>query len=165
MCLPPGPRGLLVALALSLSACSAPSRAPAAVPAQDAGFDAAAVEAGVRGVLADQVLAWNSGSVRGFMDGYWRSDSLAFLSGGSVRRGWQDAYYAYVRGYPDEATMGVLSFTDLTVRPLSARHALVWGRWGLRRADDAPGGLFSLLFERTDTGWKVVHDHTSSGAE
>ena len=158
-------RSPVVLLALLVSACSAPvADAPRRVPAAEA-FDAAAVERGVRAVLADQVLAWNSGSVRGFMDGYWRSDSLAFLSGGSVRRGWQEAYYAYVRGYPDQATMGVLTFSDLTVRPLSARHALVWGRWGLRRADDAPSGLFSLLFERTDDGWKVVHDHTSSGEE
>lgn len=156
------------ALALLAAGCSAsiPAVAPGSLsttgPDGEAAFDPAAVESGVRAVLAEQVLAWNSGSVRGFMDGYERSDSLAFLSGGSVRIGWEESYYAYVRAYPDQAAMGVLTFDDLSVRPLSARHALVWGRWRLRRAADTPGGLFTLLFENGDEGWRVAHDHTSS---
>lgn len=124
--------------------------------------DSAAVEAAVRGVLSAQVGAWNAGDIRGFMDGYWRAREMTFLSGGSVRQGWQDAYYAYVRAYPDRASMGTLTFSDLTVRPLSMRSALVWGRWRLDRGDDAPGGLFTLLFEDVDGEWLVVHDHTSS---
>ena len=124
--------------------------------------DSAAVESAVRGVLAAQVEAWNAGNIRGFMDGYWRSLEMRFLSGGSVRMGWQDAYYAYVRAYPDRASMGTLTFSELTVRPLTAGSALAWGRWQLERGDDAPGGLFTLLLENRDGEWLVVHDHTSS---
>lgn len=130
-------------------------------------IDTASVRAGVRATLAAQVAAWNRGSVRGFMDGYVRTDTLTFLSGGAVRRGWEEALYGYVRGYPDAAAMGTLTFSDLTIHPLSADHALTWGRWRLRRAEDAapddgPGGLFTLLLARTPDGWRVVHDHTSS---
>ena len=150
----------LAAAVLVLPACSAPAAGPASPAAEVR--DAAAVEAGVRAVLEAQVLAWNSGDVRGFMDGYARTDSLTFLSGGTARRGWEEAYYGYVRAYPDQATMGVLTFSDLAVRPLAADAALVWGRWRLQRASDAPGGLFTLLFQDTEDGWRVVHDHTSS---
>ena len=62
--------------------------------------------------------------------------------------------------------MGQLTFSGLTVHPLSARRALAWGRWRLQRAGDAPGegpgGLFTLLLASTPDGWRIVHDHTSS---
>ena len=139
---------------------------PARVAASDGVTDAEAVRAGVRATLDAQVAAWNAGSVRGFMDGYAQTDTLTFLSGGTVRRGWEEALYGYVRGYPDAAAMGTLTFSDLTIHPLTDRRALVWGRWRLQRAGDAegegPGGLFTLLFARTPDGWRVVHDHTSS---
>ncbi|HEX8385199.1 MAG TPA: nuclear transport factor 2 family protein [Rubricoccaceae bacterium] len=127
-------------------------------------FDSVEVEAGVRAVLEAQVRAWNEGSVRTFMNGYAEADSLVFLSGSQVRRGWEEALYAYLRAYPDPAAMGLLSFDEVTVEPLSAAHALVWGRWHLRvdgPLDAQPGGLFTLLFVRTDQGWRIVHDHTS----
>ncbi len=127
-------------------------------------FDRAEVEAGVRAVLDAQVQAWNEGSVRTFMDGYAEADSLVFLSGTTVRRGWEEALYGYLRSYPDAAAMGLLSFDEVTVQPLSGVHALVWGRWRLRvdgPLDAQPGGLFTLLFVRTDQGWRIVHDHTS----
>jgi len=151
-----------LATALVLGGCVATSPlAPA-----PSGFDAERVRAGVRATLDAQVEAWNGGSVRGFMDGYAHSDTLTFLSGGNVRNGWEEALYGYVRSYPDAAAMGQLAFSDLTIHPLSARHALVWGRWRLQREGDAegegPGGLFTLLLAATPDGWRVVHDHTSS---
>ena len=127
--------------------------------------DPGAVQAGVMALLEMQVDAWNDGSIRGFMDGYLRSDSLAFLSGGSLRRGWEESYYAYVRGYPDREAMGTLAFEGVEVRPLADDLALAFGRWRLAYADERPpaGGLFSLLVRDVPgEGWRVVHDHTSS---
>ena len=161
---------LFLILSLGVSACAPAAVRPAAREAAASGVvsaaDAEAVRAGVRATLDAQVAAWNGGSVRGFMDGYARADSLTFLSGGTVRRGWEEALYGYVRGYPDAAAMGQLAFSDLTVTPVTPTRALTWGRWRLQRDGDAPGegpgGLFTLLLARTASGWRVVHDHTSS---
>ena len=119
----------------------------------------------VRAVLDVQVAAWNRGDVRGFMDGYARTDSLRFASGGAVRYGWQATLDGYLRGYPDRRTMGRLTFSDLRVTPLAPDAAVVFGRWGLERDTLLPAaaGLFTLVFRRTPAGWKIVHDHTSSG--
>lgn len=159
-------------LGIAVGAVAVAGCQPARVVVADDGpyevaLDTAAVRAGVRATLDAQVAAWNEGSVRGFMDGYARTDTLTFLSGGTVRRGWEEALYGYVRGYPDREAMGTLTFSDLTTHPLTSDRALVWGRWRLQRAGDAtpadgPGGLFTLLFARTPDGWRVVHDHTSS---
>ena len=163
----------LLGVALGLALVSVTGQASAqVVPSEDVAarpfaamlVDRAAVEAGVRAVLDAQVAAWNVGSVRGFMAGYAETDALVFLSGTTVRRGWEEALYGYLRSYPDAAAMGQLSFDEVTVDPLSDVHALVWGRWRLRvdgPPDAQPGGLFTLLLVRTDQGWRIVHDHTS----
>ena len=128
--------------------------------------DAEAARTSIRAVLDRQVEAWNRGDVEAFMEGYWRSDSLRFASGGDVRRGWQATLEAYRQGYPDRAAMGTLAFEDLDIRVLSPSWAVVFGRWRLRREGDLPesGGLFTLLFEKpsADAPWRVVHDHTSA---
>ncbi|MDX1548711.1 MAG: SgcJ/EcaC family oxidoreductase [Rhodothermales bacterium] len=147
-------RFLLLAalLAGGLAACR--TAAPTAGPAE--------ARAAVRAVLDRQVAAWNAGDVEGFMDGYARSDSLRFASGGSVQTGWQTTLDRYRRSYPDRAAMGTLSFDLREIRVLSPRYALVFGAWRLDRVADQPSGLFTLLFEKRAEGWRVVHDHTSS---
>ena len=154
------------ALVLFTGCTSTARPAPTASPGALDAATAEAVRSGVRATLDAQVAAWNAGSVRGFMDGYARTDTLTFLSGGTVRRGWEEALGGYVRGYPDAAAMGQLAFSELSVTPLSATRALAWGRWRLQRAGDAegagPGGLFTLILAETSGGWRVVHDHTSS---
>jgi len=133
---------------------------PAPVPVPAGG---AAAVAGVRAVLDAQVAAWNAGDVRGFMAGYAGTDSLMFVSNGQRQVGWQDALYAYVRNYPDRASMGTLSFEDLDVDVLAPDVALVTGLFRIRRADGQSLGLFSLVFRRDDAGdWRIIHDHTSS---
>ena len=35
------------------------------------------------------------------------------------------------------------------------------GRWKLTDTPNAGAGVFSLGFQRTSAGWKIIHDHTS----
>ncbi len=68
------------------------------------------------------------------------------------------------RAYPDAETMGTLVYTDIDIKILNDESALVFGKWILRRSTDTPWGLFTLLVRRTETGWKIVADHTSSAS-
>ena len=113
-------------------------------------------------VLADQENAWNQGDIAGYMAGYLQSDSLRFASGGIVTYGWQITLDRYKEGYPDKATMGTLTFSNIDIELFSADAALVFGKWKLERANDHPWGLFTLVFSKTNEGWKIVHDHTSA---
>lgn len=142
------------------SACRAPAPAddaPAPPPAADA-------VAAIRAVLDAQVAAWNRADVTGFMDGYARTDSLRFVSGGTVRAGWQATLDRYRATYPDAAAMGTLAFEDLDVRVLSPGWAVVTGGYRLRRDAGPLWGRFTLLFERRPEGWRIVYDHTSAGS-
>lgn len=116
----------------------------------------------IRRVLDEQVAAWNRGDIEGFMEGYWKSEEMTFVSGNTVSKGWQAAFDRYRKNYDTPEKMGVLSFSDLEINVLGKRAAFVKGRFTLERKNDRPTGMFTLVFRKTKAGWKVVHDHTST---
>ena len=118
--------------------------------------------AAVRAVLDAQAAAWNRGDIEGYMDGYNQSPDTVFVSGDRVNRGWQAVLDRYKKAYDSREKMGVLAFSDLEITVLSKDAAIVLGRWHLQRSHDEPHGRFTLLFRKTNAGWKIVHDHTSS---
>ncbi len=119
----------------------------------------------IREVLNRQVIAWNKGNITGYMAGYWQSDSLRFVSGGDINLGWQATLERYQRRYHNRDLMGRLQFSQIDIRVIDEKTALAFGKWALQRKNDAPWGLFTLLFRKMDNGWKIVHDHTSSSDE
>lgn len=122
----------------------------------------AQIEIEVLAVMTQQSRAWNRGDVAGFMQGYWNSDKLVFASGDSVTRGWQPTLDRYKKTYDTKAKMGELTFSDFDVNVLSKDFAVVLGSWALKREKDNPKGKFTLIFQRTKEGWRIIHDHTSS---
>ena len=126
---------------------------------------ALSANAPIRAVLDEQQSAWNRGDVNVFMNGYWNSPDLTFAGSGGITHGWQPVMSRYRTNYPDAAAMGHLDFTILEVLPLGSDAALVLGRWHLKRANDEPGGVFTLVFRRFPEGWRIIHDHTSADAK
>lgn len=116
----------------------------------------------IRRVLEAQDAAWNRGDIEAFVNYYWKSGGLTFSGSNGVTRGWDGLLARYRRTYPNREAMGRLSFSDLEIRSLSPDAALVLGRWRLDRANDTPGGVFTLVVRKLADGWRVVHDHTSS---
>lgn len=124
--------------------------------------DTSAITGAILAVIDLQVNGWNNGSVDGFMEGYARIDSLRFASGGSVTYGWKQMLDRYKNRYSSKEMMGTLIFSDISISVISNDAAMVFGKWSLKRNEDAPGGLFTLLFRKIDGRWRIVHDHTSS---
>jgi ketosteroid isomerase-like protein len=112
-------------------------------------------------VIEDQRIAWNKGDLEGYMQGYWKSDSLVFVGKTAPLYGWQSTIERYKRTYPDKKAMGLLTFDILQVNILDASNAFVLGGWHLKRDKDAPGGYFTLWFRKINWEWKIVCDHTS----
>jgi uncharacterized protein (TIGR02246 family) len=131
-----------------------------------AGSDAAAA---IRQVLDQQQAAWNRGDVESFMRGYRNSPDTTFV-GASVRKGYREILADYRKHYASREQMGRLTFSGLDVRLLpdargEVRYAAVTGHFHLDRtahgeatSDD---GVFSLLWQKTADGWKIILDHTS----
>jgi hypothetical protein len=115
----------------------------------------------IRTVLETQRLAWNSGNLDVFMQGYWQSDSVMFICNSGVTYGWQNTLNNYKNDYPDTAAMGKLIFNIIQVKRLSAIYFSVVGKWDLTRSIGNVGGHFTLLFRKVKNKWVIVSDHSS----
>ena len=123
----------------------------------------------IRQAMTAQQAAWNRGDVDAFMQTYKDAPDTTFV-GRTVRKGYRAILESYRRHYATRAQMGRLTYSDLDVRLLpgaggEVRYAVVTGRFHLDRSahgevaqDD---GIYSLLWEKTADGWKIILDHTS----
>lgn len=112
-------------------------------------------------VLYQQQKSWNSANIDGFMQGYWQSDSLMFVSKNKVSYGWQKVARNYKKGYKTAADMGTLTFDVVDLKPLPPKNYLMVGTWQIVRDSNNIGGHFTLLWEKINNKWVVVLDHTS----
>jgi len=139
---------LFVALALMFAASAPAQTAP---------------EAAIRHLLDQQTTDWNRGDVEAFMKGYEDSPTTTFV-GQTVQYGYATILERYKKLYTTPAEMGKLTFSHLAIRILDADYAVATGNFHLDRTPAAGGnadGIFSLLFKRDSSGWKIILDHTS----
>lgn len=115
----------------------------------------------VRYILEVQTQAWNKGDIEGFMQTYWKSDSLMFIGKSGVKWGWQATLENYQKGYPDTTVMGKLSFEILQVKKLSDDYYFVVGKWKLVRSIGDISGHYNLLLRKINGRWLIVADHSS----
>lgn len=117
----------------------------------------------IRAVLDRQVLAWNRGDLEGFMQGYWRSPTLTFFSGGTTVSGWEQTLGRYRNRFQTAGNeMGTLEFRDMNIEVLCTSAAFVRGQYHLTMSTGESKGLFTLTFRKVGGRWKIVHDHTST---
>ena len=111
-------------------------------------------------IIAEQQKAWNRGDIEVFMGAYWKDERLTFSSGGATTRGYQATLDRYRKRYPDRAAMGNLTFEGLETTSLGPTSAYTLGRWKLAK-EIAAEGNFTLVWQKIDGEWKIVHDHSS----
>jgi uncharacterized protein (TIGR02246 family) len=116
----------------------------------------------IEAVLHAQQAAWNEGDLPKFLEGYWNSPDLTFAGSEGIVRGYNELLERYRKSYPDRKAMGTLAFSGLEIRFLGPEAALVLGHWHLAKGIGEEGGVFSLVFRRFPTGWRIIHDHTSA---
>ena len=116
----------------------------------------------IQAVLKTQQAAWNRGDIAAFLKGYWDSPELTFAGSDGIVRGYSGLAERYQAHYPDRQSMGELEFSGVEMRSLGPDSALVLGQWHLKRSIGDAGGVFSLVFHRFPTGWRIIHDHTTA---
>lgn len=117
-------------------------------------------KAAILQVIKKQQASWNNGNIDGFMEGYWNSPELRFLSKNGLRYGWQSVMDNYKKNYDTKEKMGQLVFDILSTELLNKESALVIGKWKVI-ATKTSEGYFSLWFKKIFGKWLIVLDHTS----
>ncbi len=116
----------------------------------------------VKRIMILQEDAWNKGSVEGFMEYYWKSDSLMFFGSKGVVKGWQQNVNNYIKSYPNKEAMGKLSFQVLEGEQLAQNVIVILGKWKLQLQNGKEaGGDFSLVWKKINKKWVIVIDHTT----
>jgi uncharacterized protein (TIGR02246 family) len=121
----------------------------------------AAEDAAIRAVLDKQADDWNRGDIPGFVQTY--AEDCTFL-GKTVVEGRAGVEERYRQNYATPAAMGHLTFSDLKIKKIDSRVAVVTGEYHLKRPELAGGdksGSFSLVLQRRSGVWQIVLDHTS----
>jgi ketosteroid isomerase-like protein len=136
-------------MAIVVAGCRSPQATPASA------------EAEIRALLEQQERDWNAGNLVAFMEGYAKSDTTRFASGGNVVYGWQTVFDRYRKKYADPAAMGQTTFSDLDITMFSPDVAMAFGRWRQKGSSGEGSGVFTLILRRTPSGWRIIHDHTS----
>lgn len=154
---------LIGSLAISaVAGCAPRADRPTPEPVKSANRVATPAAGDFIDLLDEQADAWNRGDLEGFMDYYWRSDALTFVSGEKVIHGWQATLDRYKERYPTPLDMGRLDFEDLVVKVSNSRSASVTGRYRVRTRGAESTGSFVLSLRKVGSRWLIVHDHTTA---
>lgn len=115
----------------------------------------------IKDVMMKQQQCWSNADIDGFMQYYWKSDSMRFIGSKGITYGWKKTLDNYKKSYPDAEKMGELAFDILNIEVLSQRAVYVIGKWNLKRKENSIGGYYTLLWKKIKGNWVIVADHTS----
>jgi ketosteroid isomerase-like protein len=119
------------------------------------------MESEILAALDRQKEAWNQGDIEGFVSLYLQSDDLRFTTSRGMLSGVNEVMDRYKTSYENTDRMGQLDFKILDFQCIDTDHAILIGKWSVFREGDRPEGYFTLLWKRTDMGWRIAVDHTS----
>ena len=117
----------------------------------------------VTNIMNQQEQDWNNGSVIGFMDAYWKSDSLRFIGKSGITMGWNKTLSNYQKSYKNKKEMGKLKFSNKSMEFIDEQTIFVIGKWELTRLDSLGNlsGYYSLVWKEKNNEWVIVTDHSS----
>ncbi|MEW4923785.1 nuclear transport factor 2 family protein [Algibacter sp. 2305UL17-15] len=109
-------------------------------------------------VLKKQRIAWSENDIEKYMEGYWKSDSLAFYGNKGVTYGWENTLDHYLTYYPTAAYTGKLSFKINAITKISTDSYYVLGEFHIKRDIGNADGIFMLVFKKINGQWKIIAD-------
>ncbi len=112
----------------------------------------------IQSVMALQEKAWSNNDLEGFMQGYWKSDSLKFYGSSGLTKGWQQTLDNYKKGYPTKEHSGTLTFEINDISKIDEGSYWVMGEYFLKRSVGDANGVFIIIFKKIDGEWKIVAD-------
>ena len=105
-----------------------------------------------------QQKAWSNHDLEGFMQGYWKSDSLKFYGSSGLTYGWDKTLENYKKGYPTKDHSGTLNFKINDISKIQDGAYFVMGEYHLTRKVGNANGVFMIIFKKIDGEWKIVAD-------
>lgn len=112
-------------------------------------------------VMDAQQIAWSKHDLEGFMQGYWKSDSLKFYGSNGVTLGWDKTLSNYKKGYPTPDHSGILKFKINDISKINKGAYFLMGEYHLTRKVGDANGIFMIIFKKINGEWKIIADTSS----
>ncbi len=108
--------------------------------------------------MKQQEIAWSKNDLKGFMKGYWKSDSLKFYGQSGITYGWQKTLNNYIKNYPTKAHTGTLTFKVNDITKIENNSYYVMREYHLNREKGNANGVFMIIFKKINDKWKIIAD-------
>ncbi|WP_026754809.1 DUF4440 domain-containing protein [Sediminibacter sp. Hel_I_10] len=148
---------ILVCLTLSFQSLAQSQAKPLTVEEQNV-QEMKDVRAKILEVMKAQEIAWNRHDLEGFMEGYWKNDSLKFYGSSGLTYGWDNTLANYKKGYPTTAESGTLKFVINDISAIENNAYWVMGEYHLNRTAGDANGVFMIIFKKINGQWKIIAD-------
>ena len=112
-------------------------------------------------IMDAQQIAWSKHDLEGFMQGYWKSDSLKFYGSNGLTYGWDKTLANYKKGYPTPDHSGILNFKVNDITKIEKASYYIMGEYHLTRKVGNANGIFMIIFKKINGEWKIVADTSS----
>ena len=112
----------------------------------------------IKAVMSEQQEAWNNYDLEGFMEGYWKNDSLKFYGKNGVTYGWDNTLQNYKKRYPGKDHTGTLKFTIDEITAVDENSYYIMGQYHLTRDVGEANGVFLIIFRKINGEWKIIAD-------
>lgn len=112
----------------------------------------------IKAVMEAQEKAWSANDLEGFMQGYWKNDSLKFYGSSGLTYGWDKTLANYKKGYPTKDHSGTLNFKINDISKIKKNSYWVMGEYFLKRKVGDANGIFMIIFKKIKGEWKIVAD-------
>ncbi len=109
-------------------------------------------------LLRKQAKDWSNNDLEGFMEGYWKSDSLKFYNSNGITFGWDKTLANYKKRYPSKEHSGSLKFTINDISKIENGAYYVMGAYQLTRTVGDAKGIFMIILKKINGEWKIVAD-------
>ncbi|QXP74004.1 nuclear transport factor 2 family protein [Tenacibaculum sp. AHE15PA] len=109
-------------------------------------------------IMKTQEEAWSNHDLEGFMQGYWKSDSLKFYGSNGITFGWDKTLANYKKGYPTKDYSGELKFKVNDISKINNDAYFVMGAYHLTRKVGNANGVFMIIFKKINGEWKIIAD-------
>ena len=109
-------------------------------------------------ILSAQEKTWSNHDIDGFMEGYWKNDSLKFYGASGLTYGWDKTLANYKKRYPTKDYTGTLNFKINDISKINDGAYFVMGEYHLTRKVGNADGVFMIIFRKINGEWKIVAD-------
>jgi len=109
-------------------------------------------------ILKAQETAWSNHDLEGFMEGYWKNDSLKFYGSNGLTFGWDKTLSNYKKRYPTKDHTGTLNFKINDISKINDQSYFVMGEYHLTRTVGDANGVFMIIFKKIEGQWKIIAD-------